>query len=43
MCPMCASTLAWIVFGGGSSAGLGALIFWGRARKGEEHHDENDE
>ena len=40
MCPLCASTLAWIAFGGVSAGGLSALILRG---KGKKHGDDSDD
>ena len=42
MCPMCLSTLGWIVFGGASGGGAAALTFglFGRRTKEEEKVDE---
>ena len=42
MCPICLSTTAWLAFGGGSAAGLGALLV-GRRRKGKEDGDDHDD
>jgi hypothetical protein len=38
LCPLCASTLAWIAFGGASASGLSALLF-ARRRKGQDDGD----
>lgn len=39
MCPLCASTLAWLAFGGGSASTLALLI--GLKRKGIEDGDDH--
>jgi hypothetical protein len=39
MCPLCASTLAWIAFGGASAGGLSALFL--RRGKGSDHDDDD--
>ncbi len=41
MCPLCASTLAWLAFGGGSAGTLALLI--GLTRKGSIHGDDFDD
>ena len=41
MCPLCASTLAWLALGGGSTASLAALLI-GLNRKGAEDGDDRD-
>jgi hypothetical protein len=43
MCPLCASTLAWIAFGGASAAGIGALILRGKGkRNGDDRNPPSD-
>ena len=42
MCPLCASTIAWLAFGGASAGGLGALLVT-RRRKGQDHDDDSDQ
>lgn len=39
MCPLCASTLAWLAFGGGSASTLALLI--GLKLKGQDDDDGN--
>jgi hypothetical protein len=41
MCPICASTFAWLVLGGGSASGLALLI--GITRKGTENGDHRED
>ena len=40
MCPICASTLAWLAFGGVSAGGLSALLLTQR-RKGQDYDDDS--
>jgi hypothetical protein len=42
MCPLCASTLAWLAFGGGSAASLAAL-FVGLRNRGTDDGDDHDD
>jgi hypothetical protein len=41
MCPLCASTLAWLAFGAGSAGGLGAFLAC--RRKGKDYGDDFDD
>jgi hypothetical protein len=41
MCPLCASTLAWLAFGGGSASTLALLI--GLKLKGRIHGNDHDD
>jgi hypothetical protein len=40
MCPLCLSTIAWLAFGGSSTASLAALLI-GVNRKGNDHGDDH--
>jgi hypothetical protein len=40
MCPFCASTLAWLAFGGASAGGLSVLLL-GQRRKGNDNDDDD--
>ena len=40
MCPLCASTIAWLALGGASAGGLGALLL---GRRGKGHDYDNDD
>jgi hypothetical protein len=40
MCPLCASTLAWIAFGGVSGGGIGTLLI--KRRKGRNNGDDGN-
>ena len=43
MCPLCLSSLAWIVLGGGAGSGtIAALIVGARLRRPKEEDDESD-
>jgi hypothetical protein len=42
MCPLCASTLAWLALGGGSTASLAALLI-GWKKKGAQDGDDRDD
>jgi hypothetical protein len=45
MCPLCLSTIAWLAFGGGSSAGLAALLIGLKVKgndDGDDHGDASD-
>ena len=40
MCPLCASTIAWLALGGASAGGLGAfLIKWKGKGDGDDRTD----
>ena len=41
MCPLCASALAWLAFGGGSAGTLALLI--GVNRKGHDNGDDRED